>query len=192
MAKLIPVGSDLIFRMQYITTGSAKTDQSSLGLTFRKEKPPRRVVTLQLTRSNSVIPAWADDYQVAARGTLGTDVILLSFFPDMHRLGKRFQYDLVPTKVSAAAGPPLEAETLLRVDSDVRWQTSYTLVEPRHLKAGTELRVVAWYDNSGTNPRIPNPGFPAYLDDSYDDRSSAGFFDIAVSRSFHNHSYLVH
>jgi hypothetical protein len=186
MGKLIPAGADLVFRLQYVANGKSGADQSRIGLTFYKQKPSQRVITLQLTQDHATIPAGASDYRVEAHRAVATDAVLLGFFPDMHRLGKRFQYDVVPASVNPENEASLEDDVLLRVDFDLRWQSSYTLIEPRELKAGMVLRTTAWYDNSASNLRNPNAGGSVLLGDKYGDEPSAGFFDIAVPTDLNN------
>ena len=149
MAKLIPRGSDLVFQMHYVARGHATTDRTGVGLVFAKQSPTQRVLTLQLTNSDFVIPPGVDDFRVEAHGTLPHDATLLSFFPHMHLRGKRFEYNIVQ--------PNGSSEPLLRVNYDFHWQMSYRLAAPLALKARTELQAVGWYDNSRKNPHNPDP-----------------------------------
>ena len=105
-------------------------------------------------------------------GTLPNDALLLNFFPHMHLRGKRFEYNLLEP------GHPPEA--LLRVNYDFYWQLSYTLAQPRPLKAGSVLQAVAWYDNSKNNRHNPDPGVAVRWGDQTYDEMMVGFFDIAV------------
>src|SRR5258705_13313098 len=148
MEKFIPADSHLFFQMNYTANGRAASDQSSIGLIFLKNAPEQRVLTLQLTNDHFVIPPGAPDYRVEARGTFPNDATLLSFFPHMHLRGKRFEYNLIRRKTSAAGKPDYEIERLLRVNYHFHWQMSYRLPDARFLRAGTELQAVAWYDNS--------------------------------------------
>ena len=191
MAKLIPAGADLVFRLQYVATDKTGADHSGVGLTFRKQRPSQRVFTLQLTKDHSAIPAGASEYRVETHGRFTTDAMLLGFFPDMHRLGKRFQYGLIRSNDDDKNELSAEDDVLLRVTFDLRWQTSYTLLEPRILKAGTILRTVAWYDNSPNNLRNSTPDIPVFLGDKYGDEPSAGFFDIAVPAGLKTRPRLI-
>jgi len=180
MGKFIPAGSDLVFRAQYTTNGLASSDQSSVGLVFSKQKPSQRVITLALEDDRFTIPPNASDYRVEARGILRRDVLLLSFSPLLHLRGKCFEYDVIHTSSGARHNLNPEVETLLRVNYDLRWQTSYHLSEPRFLKTETELRAVAWYDNSPKNPNNPNPDAFVRWGDQPGDEVLGGFFDVAV------------
>jgi hypothetical protein len=191
MAKFIPAGSDIVFQMHYTTNGHAAADQSSIGLIFSKRPPERRVLTLQLTNDHFVIPPGAPDYRVEARGTLPNDATLFSFFPHMHLRGKRFEYSFLRKNKTADGKPQYEIEPLLRVNYHFHWQMSYRLAEPRFLKAGTELRAVAWYDNSKENPHNPDPEAAVRWGEQTYDEMMVGFFDVAVPASLDKQHYFV-
>jgi len=171
-AKFIPAGSDLVFQMHYMAHGHRATDQTSVGFVFAKKAPAQRILTLQLTNDRFVIPPGAPDSRVEVHGSLPNDAILFSFFPHMHLRGKRFEYNLLE--------PGRPPEPLLRVNYDFYWQLSYTLAQPRPLKAGTILQAVAWYDNSKYNPHNPDPSVAVRWGDQTYDEMMVGFFDIAV------------
>jgi hypothetical protein len=174
MAKFIPAHSDLVFQMHYTANGQAAEDQTSVGLVFAKHPPKQRVLTLQLANDHDPIPIPpnADNYRVEVHGTFPNDATLLSFFPHMHLRGKRFEYQLVQ--------PDHSTEVLLRVNYDFFWQLSYRLAEPRSVKAGTELRAVAWYDNSAHNLHNPDPSSSVTWGDQTYNEMMVGFFDVAV------------
>ena len=172
MAKLIPAGSDLVFQMHYTTNGEAARDQTSIGLVFAKSPPKQRVLSLQLTNTQFVIPPGVSDARVDVHGSMPNDTLLLSFFPHMHLRGKRFEYNIVR--------PDGKIEALLRVNYDFYWQMSYRLATPLPLKAGTELQAVGWYDNSKSNAHNPDPTAAVYCGEQTSDEMMVGFFDVAV------------
>jgi mono/diheme cytochrome c family protein len=183
MAKFIPAGSDLVFQMHYTTHGRATADQTKIGLVFAKQPPTQRVLTLQLTNSDFVIPPGADDYRVEVHGTMPNDAVLLSFFPHMHLRGKRFEYNILH--------PDGGAETLLRVNYSFYWQLSYRLAVPRPITAGTTLQAVAWFDNSKNNPHNPDPTSAVYWGDQTYDEMMVGFFDVAVPASVDKSQFFI-
>ena len=185
MAKFVPAHSDLVFQMHYTSNGKAATDQTSVGMVFAKAKPQQRVVTLQLANDHNAIPIPpnTDDYRVEVHGTIPNDAVLLSFFPHMHLRGKKFEYDIV--------NPDKSIEPLLRVNYDFYWQLSYRLAEPRLLKAGTDLRAVAWYDNSRNNPHNPNPNDPVQWGDQTYNEMMVGFFDLAIPANIDKWQFFV-
>jgi hypothetical protein len=174
VAKFIPAHSDLVFQMHYTANGKAGEDQTRVGLVFSKRSPKQRVLTLQLANDHDPvpIPPNTDNYRVEVHGTFPNDATLLSFFPHMHLRGKRFEYQVVR--------PDRSTEVLLRVNYDFFWQLSYRLAEPRPIKAGTELRAVAWYDNSSHNLHNPDPNSAVTWGDQTYNEMMVGFFDVAV------------
>jgi mono/diheme cytochrome c family protein len=191
MGKFIPAGSDLVFCAQYITNGVASSDQSSVGLVFSQQPPSQRVITLALEDRRFTIPPNAPEYRVEARGILRRDVVLLSLFPLLHLRGKRFEYDVIPAPSGSQDNLNPRMETLLRVNYDLRWQTSYPLSEPRFLKKGAEMRAVAWYDNSSNNPNNPNPNASVSWGDQPPSEILGGFFDVAVPATIGDGKILV-
>jgi hypothetical protein len=119
------------------------------------------------------------------------DVFLLSFFPLLHLRGKTFEYDVIraPNKAGHNLNP--EIEILFRVNYDIRWQPSYALSQPRFLKSGTQLRVVAWYDNSPNNPHNPNPDVSVSWGDQPRDEVLGGFFDVAIPATIGGYKTLA-
>jgi mono/diheme cytochrome c family protein len=191
MGKFIPAGSDLVFCAQYITNGVASSDQSSVGLVFSKKPPSQRVITLALEDRRFTIPPNAPEYRVEARGILRRDVVLLSLFPLLHLRGKRFEYDVIQPPSGSQDNLNPRMETLLRVNYDLRWQTSYPLSEPRFLQEGAEMRAVAWYDNSSNNPNNPNPNASVSWGDQPPSEILGGFFDVAVPATIGDRKILV-
>jgi hypothetical protein len=171
-AKFIPSGSDLVFQMHYMAHGDRATDQTSVGLVFAKQPPAQRVLTVQLTNDRFVIPPGVPDFRVEVHGSLPNDAVLLNFFPHMHLRGKRFEYNIIE--------PGRAPEPLLRVNYNFYWQLSYTLAQPRPLKAGTVLQAIAWYDNSKNNPHNPDPDAAVRWGDQTYEEMMVGFFDVAV------------
>ena len=185
-AKFVPKGSDLVFQMHYVTNGHAATDRTSIGLVFAKTPPRQRVLTLQLTNDEFLIPPGVDNFRVEVHGTLPNDATLLSFFPHMHLRGKRFEYNIIHKEENGGT----TVEPLLRVNYDFHWQLSYRLAEPRLLKAGTELQAVAWYDNSRNNPHNPDPDSAVRWGDQTYEEMMVGFFDVAVPANVDKTKYF--
>jgi hypothetical protein len=191
MGVFIPAGADLVFRAQYITSGAARFEQSSVGIVFSKQKPSRRVVTLLLENNRFEIPPNAAEYRVEAQGVLRTDVWLLGIFPLLHLRGKSFEYDVMPPRGRTHRHLHAQIETLLRINYDQRWQPSYPLSEPRFLKSGTELRAIAWYDNSPANPHNPNADLLVHSGDRAQDEALEGFFDVAIPANLDKQNILI-
>lgn len=184
MAKLVKVGSDLVFEIHYTPNGKPATDQSRIGLIFAKSPPQKRVLTLQLASTTFQIPPGDPNHRVSVFGTLPNDALLLSFLPHMHLRGKAFEYSITPP-----GGVP---QTLLRVPHyDFYWQLSYKLAEPLPLKKGTRLEAVAWFDNSANNPRNPDPTVGVSYGLQSWEEMLVGFFDVAVDPDVDKNTFFV-
>jgi hypothetical protein len=183
-AKLIPAGSDIVLQMHYTTRGSQTQDQTSIGLVFSREKPAKRVLTLQLTNDKFLIPPGDPDHRVEVHGTLPNDALLLSFFPHMHLRGKSFEYVMIP--------PGGRPEPLLRVPHyDFFWQLSYRLADPIPLKAGTTLEAIAIFDNSKNNPHNPDPDSAVRWGEQTWAEMLVGFFDVAVDPGIDKQKFFI-
>ncbi|MCL4797839.1 MAG: thiol-disulfide isomerase [Bryobacteraceae bacterium] len=177
MAKLVPAGSDLVLQFHYTPTGRSTRDLSTVGLTFVKDPPEKRVLTLQMGTVDFYIPPRAANHRIAVFGTLPGDALLLSLLPHMHLRGKAFDFEIVE--------PGGRVETLLRVAPfHFYWQLNYRLARPRLLKQGTRLRFTAWYDNSANNPLNPDPDAGITYGERSRDEMMVGFFDVAVDPAF--------
>ncbi len=183
-AKLIPAGSDIVLQMHYTTRGHATEDRSSVGMVFAKQRPAKRVLTLQLTNDKFLIPPGDPDHQVQVHGTLPNDAELLSFFPHMHLRGKSFEYRRLP--------PGGSSETLLRIPHyDFFWQLSYRLAQPLPLKAGTMLEAIATFDNSRNNPHNPDPDSAVTWGEQTWAEMMVGFFDVAVDPAIDKQQFFI-
>ena len=184
MAKLIPDGADLVMEIHYTPNGHAALDRTGVAMTFAKAPPSKRVISLQLARTDLRIPPGDRDDHITAWGTLPNDALLLGFFPHMHLRGKAFEYDRI-----LSDGRP---EPLLRVSHyDFHWQLPYRLAQPILLKKGTRLSVTAWYDNSANNPLNPDPNAEVTWGEQSTSEMLVGFFDVAVDPSVNRKSFFV-
>lgn len=184
MAKLIPAGSDLVLEVHYTPNGTEVEDQIEVGLTFARERPAKRVITLQMDSTTFSIPPGARNYRVTVQGTLPNDALLIGFFPHMHFRGKAFDYTMLDEN-----GQPV---TLLHVEPyDFFWQLTYRLAKPLALKQGTRLVWTATYDNSADNPHNPDPAVEVHYGYQSWDEMMVGFFDIAVDASIDKKTFFV-
>ena len=188
MAKLIPQGAELVMEIHYTPNGHATTDRTSVAMVFAKQRPAKRVISLQLTRMDLRIPAGDRDYHLSAWGTLPNDALLLGFFPHMHLRGKAFEYDLLLGEERGDERPV----PLLRVSHyDFHWQLFYRLAKPIPLKRGAKLSVTAWYDNSANNPLNPDPTAEVGWGEQSLQEMLVGFFDVAVDPAIDRRSFFI-
>lgn len=183
-AKLLPAGSDIVLQMHYTTRGAPMSDQTSVGLVWAKEKPRKRVLSLQLTNDRFLIPPGVPDYRVEVHGTIPNDALLLNFFPHMHLRGKTFEYRLLEKGE--------EPKTLLRIPHyDFYWQLSYRLAQPIALKAGATLQATATFDNSRANRHNPDPDSAVQWGEQTWAEMMVGFFDVAVDPDVDKQRFFV-
>ena len=173
---LVPAGSDLIFQLHYTANGKAGVDRTRIGFTFAKTAPSKRVVRIQASNGDLLIPPGASDHAVSATSALGVDCELLDAYPHMHLRGK--------SMTISATYPSGRTEELVRVPRyDFNWQLVYEFNEPLKLPKGTLLRADARFDNSANNRFNPDPKAVVRWGDQTWEEMMVGFFDVAVSPS---------
>ena len=85
---LVPAGADLIFQMHYTTNGTPAKDQTKIGFVFAKSPPGKRVIRIQASNADFVIPPGASSHPVSATALLGVECELIDAYPHMHFRGK--------------------------------------------------------------------------------------------------------
>jgi hypothetical protein len=183
MAKLIPAGAELVLQVHYTSKSVDAADRMRIGINLFRERPEKRVLTLQMGKDRIRIPP-GEKIHFSVSGTLPQDALLLSMFPHMHLRGTAFGYQL--------AGPDGYLETLLRVKQyDFNWQLTYELAEPRLLRAGTRLMWTGYFDNTANNPRNPDPTAEVAWGEQSWDEMMVGFFDVAVDPTIDKQRFFV-
>jgi hypothetical protein len=185
LAKHFPSGAAIALQLHYTPFGTSASDRTSIGIRWAREKPARRVLTLQIATTDIRIPPGERNHHVSASGSMPNDATLLSLFPHMHLRGKAFEYSL--------AEPGGKLETLLRVAPyNFHWQLNYIVAAGgRPLKKGVRLRCDAWYDNSPNNPRNPDPSAEVIYGEQSTDEMMVGFFDAAVPADVDKKAFFV-
>ena len=168
----VPKGSRFNFEVHYTTTGEAQTDQSEMGLYIAKEKPERRLeVRASETRDFEIAPGERDS-QHFSHYCFKRDAVIYDLSPHMHLRGSWFKFQLLY--------PDGRRETVLSVPQyDFNWQTSYRLVEPKRVPAGTWMLCTGGHDNSAKNPNNPDPTQPVKWGLQSWDEMFMGFMTVA-------------
>lgn len=150
-ARLLRKGGKLIGDFHYHPDGEAATDSTRVGLWFAEpEEVEKELITLPVWNAGIHIPAGDPNYEAEASRVFEEDVLVRAFTPHMHYRGKSMSY--------SAELPDGSTMDLLRVSRyDFNWQTTYRLVEPIRLPAGSRIQVKATFDNSADNPSNPDP-----------------------------------
>ena len=176
IARLLRANSDIVLQMHYTTNGEAALDRTTIGVIFAKQPPTKQQMGGSAINPRFVIPAGAPNHEVRAARKLAADTVLTSLTPHMHVRGKDMIY--------IAHFPDGRSETLLSVPRyDFNWQITYQLAEPRLLPQGTEIEVIAHFDNSTNNKFNPDPTQDVRWGDQTWEEMMIGFWGTVVDRT---------
>ena len=175
VGRLLSANSDVVLQMHYTTNGEAATDRTQVGIVFAKEAPKMQQRGGSVIQPRFVIPAGAPAHEVRGSRVLAADTMITSFTPHMHVRGKDMTY--------IAKFPDGTTETLLSVPKyDFNWQITYELAKPRLFPKGTEIEVIAHYDNSPGNKFNPDPTKDVRWGDQTWEEMMIGFWGTIVDR----------
>jgi mono/diheme cytochrome c family protein len=175
VGRLLTANSDIVLQMHYTTNGEAVTDRTQVGIVFAKDAPKMQQRGGSVIQPRFIIPAGAPAHEVRGSRVLATDTLITSFTPHMHVRGKDMTY--------IAKFPDGTKETLLSVPKwDFNWQISYELPKPRLFPKGTEIEVIAHFDNSPANKFNPDPTKDVRWGDQTWEEMMIGFWGTVVER----------
>ena len=175
VGRMLEANSDLILQMHYTTNGEAAVDKTAVGLKFLKEPPAMVQRGGSVIQPRFVIPAGAPAHEVRGSRVLQADTIITSFTPHMHVRGKDMTY--------TAKYPDGRSEVLLSVPKwDFNWQITYQLKEAKRMPKGTEIEVVAHFDNSPQNKFNPDPTQDVRWGDQTFEEMMIGFWGTVAER----------
>lgn len=166
---LLPKGADIVMQVHYYRTGHTEHDQSRVALYFNKTEKTTRLLIASAINSEFKIPAGEKKFAVQASRRVKRDAYLLATMPHMHLLGRDMQIIATPP-----TGDPIKLIWIQ--DWDFNWQDIYYYRKPIFLPAGTNVSLVAHYDNSASNPANPhNPPVSVGWGDKTTDEMCIGF-----------------
>jgi mono/diheme cytochrome c family protein len=169
VARLMRGNSDVVLQIHYTTNGTETKDRTQVGIIYAKQPPTRVAGGGMAINPRFVIPAGDGNAEVKATTTLSRDITLTAMTPHMHVRGKDMIY--------IAHYPDGTSETLLSVPKyDFNWQLSYQLKTPKVLPKGTQLEVIAHFDNSPQNKFNPDPTKDVRWGDQTWEEMMIGFF----------------
>ena len=144
-------GDLLVLNQHYHPNGvDARTDVTRVGLYFGEGEPDAEVSAVIAGTMDFKIPAGAENHELRVTHTLLEDVRIISYFPHMHLRGTDMTF--------IATRPDGTKETLLHVPNyNFDWQLFYYPEEPKHFPKGTEIEIIAHYNNSESNEFNPDP-----------------------------------
>jgi len=169
IARLMRGNSDVVLQIHYTTNGTETKDRTQVGIIYAKQPPTKVAGGGMAINPRFVIPAGDGNAEVKATTTLSRDITLTAMTPHMHVRGKDMIY--------IAHYPDGTSETLLSVPKyDFNWQLSYQLKTPKVLPKGTQLEVIAHFDNSPQNKFNPDPTKDVRWGDQTWEEMMIGFF----------------
>lgn len=175
-AKRLPKGAQLIFQIHYTPDGTARADQTRMGLYFAKpdEQITREARTIALRNTGFTIPPGAKGHEVRARHQFNQDTILYGLTPHMHLRGESFRYLLIY--------PDGTNRPVLSIPRyDFNWQTCYQLAEPLFVPRGSRMVGLATFDNSADNPANPDPTRAVRFGEQTSDEMMIGYMDVITA-----------
>jgi hypothetical protein len=181
IARLLRGNSDIVMQIHYTTNGTETTDRTTVGVIYAKQPPTKLAAGGMAINPRFVIPANDGNAEVRATAKLTRDTMLTAFTPHMHVRGKDMTY--------VAHYPDGTSETLLSVPKyDFNWQLTYQLAKPKVLPKGTDIEVIAHYDNSANNKFNPDPSKDVRWGDQTWEEMMIGFFTTLVDPPSANRS----
>ena len=173
VARLLRGNSDIVMQIHYTTNGTENHDRTTVGIIYAKQPPTRMVGGGMAINPRFVIPANDGNAEVKAVQTISRDTTVTAMTPHMHVRGKDMIY--------IAHYPDGTSETLLSVPKyDFNWQITYQLAKPKVLPKGTQLEVIAHYDNSANNKFNPDPTKDVRWGDQTWEEMMIGFFSTVA------------
>jgi hypothetical protein len=146
---LLPAHATFHFQTHYTSNGKVLTDQTKMGLYFRKDAPKYNFRSLIFANNKLRIPPNTKWHEETAEQTLKADAIIYTLHPHAHYRGKASRF--------VAYYPDGKTQTLLNIPAyDFNWQGTYELGEPMRIPAGTRIVYSQWYDNSTQNKANPD------------------------------------
>jgi hypothetical protein len=146
----LPRQVDLVLQVHYHPMGKPAVDKTRVGVYFSR-KPVKQALHWNTAQNMEFrIPAGASDAEVKASWFIPVDLEVYAVSPHMHFLGRDMRMS-----VTYADGRTTD---LIHIpDWDPDWQSSYHFQKPVPLPAGSTVKVIAHYDNSGhaRNPNSP-------------------------------------
>jgi hypothetical protein len=186
LAFSMPKGSDLVVQIHFHPSGKAEREQTSFGLYFAKQPPPKKLLGRQMPylfglgtklMTEGIKPG-DKNFTIKGRWVVPFDIEVVSAGAHAHYLGK--------TVKSWAKLPDGKEIKLFAIDDwDFNWQGRYNYQKPVALPKGTIVESVLTYDNSADNPRNPStpPVKIEWGEESTDEMGSVTFAFVAKNEA---------
>jgi len=170
-------GDLLVLNQHYHPNGvDARTDTTRVGLYFGEGELEDEIQAILAGTMDFKIPAGAENHELVVTHEILADSKIISYFPHMHLRGKDMTF--------TATYPDGTREVLLNVPSyDFDWQLFYYPKEPKFLPKGTQIEILAHYDNSSANVNNPDPTRTIGFGLKTTDEMMFGVFELIEEKS---------
>lgn len=149
IGRALPRGADVVIQVHYHPNGKPETDRSRIGLYFSREPVRQTLHWNAAAKLDLDLPPGESNIEALASWTAPIDLEAYAITPHMHLLGRDMR---VWVKF-----PDGRRQDLVEIaDWDFAWQNTYVFEHPIDLPKGSEVQLVAHFDNSAANPRNPN------------------------------------
>jgi mono/diheme cytochrome c family protein len=146
----LPAGGAIGYQMHYTPYGKEVTDNSEIGVYFRKDVPKYVMRSVVVIDGTIEIGPNEGRHKEIAYVEFPNDALLYSAFPHAHY--RAYSSDLW------LETPDGKKKLILSLPRyDFNWQRSYVFEEPIKIPAGSRLIAHYVYDNSKRNPANPDP-----------------------------------
>lgn len=173
VAYKIPAFASLGIQAHYTTTGKEERCRISVGFRFPRKTVHKQLRHVLLDPHGIQIEPGNGAFPIRSSRAFDQDVTLLGLFMHMHVRGKDSTF--------YAQSPGQPREILLQIPNyNFEWQLGYEIAPgKKRLPKGTELEVVAHYDNSAFNPYNPDPKRKVpYGEQTYDEMFNGYIFFV--------------
>ena len=152
-ARLLPAASTIALEIEYRGTEEAVSDRSSLGLYFAGNEPAKQVQTVILSPAITPVAAEAKGVKVSSQMTLEQDAEAIGVRPRLFPYAQSLE--------ARAIRPDGTSQVLVwSRNRRLEWEPSFLAKRPIKLARGTRIEVVAYLDNSESNPRLSDDPRP--------------------------------
>ncbi|QNJ99207.1 redoxin domain-containing protein [Constantimarinum furrinae] len=170
----LPKGTVLTAQIHYTPSGREETDQSTIGLYFHEDPPPKEFYALSPANMNFTIPPFGENIKITASDTINRDIYIHYVIPHMHYRGKDIRVSIVE--------PDGKNKVLVSVpDYNFNWQWLYKLKVPTFVPKGSIILVEGIYDNTYQNPLNPDPTQEVNWGLQSTDEMLIGFFNFTLA-----------
>jgi len=147
--QLLPAGARIAVSIHYHGSGEPATDATTIGFYFSKSTPRKKIQEVAINNPDAVIPVTSEYSPLRISLKTKTDMEAVAIRPRVNPL-------LVSLQATARRPDGTEEVLIWARRYQFDWEPIYYFLRPVVLPAGTQIDVVAYFDNSDDNSKNPN------------------------------------